>query len=144
MTLVTLFIVALLAATLFPAQSEAVFGALVLRGEQPVWLLLAVATSGNVLGSVVNWLLGRFAMRFSDRRWFPVPAAPLARAQRWYARRGWIVLFGSWLPVVGDPLTLVAGLMREPFWRFLLIVTLAKSGRYLVIALAMRKLLPGV
>lgn len=144
MSLAGLFLAALLAATLVPAQSEAVFVVLLLQEQDPVWLLLAVATAGNVLGSVVNWLLGRFAMRFSGRRWFPVPAAALARAQRWYARRGWISLFGAWLPLVGDPLTLAAGLMREPFWRFLLVVTLAKGGRYLFLALAAPRLLPAL
>ncbi len=129
-----LFLAALAAATLIPAQSEAVLVALILQGAHPVWLLLAVATAGNVLGSVVNWAMGRFLIRFADRRWFPVPRHRLDQATGWYARYGRWSLLGAWLPVVGDPLTLVAGVMREPFWRFLLIVTIAKGGRYLVLA----------
>ncbi|MFN3847522.1 MAG: YqaA family protein [Paracoccaceae bacterium] len=130
-----LFLAALVAATLIPAQSEAVLIALMVQGGQPVWLLLVVATTGNVLGSVVNWMMGRFLNRFADRRWFPVSKAQLDRATGWYAAWGYWSLLGAWLPVVGDPLTLAAGVLREPFWRFLLIVTLAKGGRYLVLAL---------
>ena len=129
-----LFLAAFLAATLIPAQSEAVLVALILTGAHPVWLLLCVATAGNVLGALVNWVLGRFLMRFADHRRFPVPRHRIAQAQGWYARWGWFSLLGSWLPVVGDPLTLAAGLMREPLWRFLVVVTLAKAGRYAVLA----------
>jgi membrane protein YqaA with SNARE-associated domain len=129
-----LFLAALAAATLIPAQSEAVLVALILQGVHPVWVLLVVATAGNVLGSVVNWVMGRFLIRFADRRWFPVPRRRLDQATGWYARYGRWSLLGAWLPVVGDPLTLVAGVMREPLWRFLIIVTIAKGGRYLVLA----------
>lgn len=133
LALTGLFLAALVAATLVPAQSEAVLVALVLGGGHPVALLVAVATVGNVLGSVVNWALGRFLMRFADHPRFPFSPAQVARAQGWYARWGWVSLFGSWLPVVGDPLTLAAGTMREPLWRFLLVVTAAKLGRYLAL-----------
>ena len=127
---------ALVAATLVPAQSEAVLAALLLDGSRPAWLLVAMATAGNVLGSVVNWVLGRFLLHFRDRRWFPVSDRALTRAQVRYARWGHWSLLGSWLPVVGDPLTVVAGVMREPFGSFLALVTLAKGGRYLVLASA--------
>lgn len=129
-----MFLAALFAATLIPAQSEAVLVALILAGEQPVWLLLLVATLGNVLGSAINWALGRYLIRFADRRWFPVPRAQLDGATGWYARWGHWSLLGSWLPVMGDPLTLAAGILREPFWRFVLIVSLAKGGRYIALA----------
>ena len=136
-----LFLAAFAAATLIPAQSEAVLVALILKAAQPVWLLLGVATVGNVLGSVVNWTMGRFLIRFSDRRWFPVSQTRMDRAKGWYARWGRWSLLGAWLPVVGDPLTLVAGVMREPLWRFVLIVTLAKGGRYLVLGWATLRLI---
>ncbi|MDZ4310523.1 MAG: YqaA family protein [Cypionkella sp.] len=134
--LVGLFLAAFAAATLIPAQSEAVLVALILNAAQPVWLLLVVATLGNVLGSVLNWALGRFLIRFADRRWFPVSKRQLDRAAGCYARWGYWSLLGAWLPIIGDPLTLAAGVMREPFWRFALIVTLAKAGRYLVLVWA--------
>lgn len=135
LALTGLFLTAFVAATLVPAQSEAMLLALLFAGVQPVWLLLVVATLGNVLGSLVNWVIGRVLMRFSDHPRFPFTPAQIARAQQRYRRWGWVSLFGSWLPIVGDPLTLAAGTMREPLWRFLLVVTAAKAGRYLVLAL---------
>lgn len=129
-----LFGAALAAATILPAQSEAVLvGLLLTEAHSPV-LLLAVASFGNTAGSVVNWLLGRSVERYRDRRWFPVDAASLARAQGWYRRYGRWSLLLSWVPLVGDPLTVVAGVMREPFPVFLLLVALAKTGRYVALA----------
>lgn len=128
-----LFAAALLAATIFPFQSEAVLVALLLQGEHAPWLLVAVASIGNTLGSVVNWALGRGAMHWRDRRWFPVKPAALGRAEAWYRRWGRWSLLLSWLPVMGDPLTVAAGLLRERLWVFLPLVAAAKTGRYLVL-----------
>lgn len=128
-----LFMAALLAATLLPAQSEAVLAGLLLAGHRP-WLLIAVASLGNVLGSLLNAWLGRGISRFQHRRWFPVSPGALERAGRHYQRYGYWSMLLSWVPVIGDPLTLMAGVMREPWWRFLLLVTIAKVGRYLVLA----------
>lgn len=129
-----LFTSALVAATILPMQSEAVLVALLGSGGRPVWALLLVATLGNVLGSVINWLLGRYLLHFRDRRWFPASDRQLDRAQAWYRRYGRWSLLGSWLPLVGDPLTVVAGVLKEPLLPFLLLVTLAKGGRYLILA----------
>jgi membrane protein YqaA with SNARE-associated domain len=129
-----LFASALVAATLLPMQSEAVLVGMLLAGGQPAWVLIAVATAGNVLGSLVNWWLGRFIEHFRARRWFPVTPARLEQAQGWYRRYGRWSLLLSWAPIIGDPLTMVAGLLREPLPVFLLLVTLAKLGRYLVLA----------
>ncbi|MBV5264633.1 YqaA family protein [Pinisolibacter aquiterrae] len=131
-----LFLTALVAATLLPAQSEAALVGLLLAGAQPPWALLLAASLGNVLGSVVNWLLGRGVERWRDRRWFPVSAKDLDRAAVWYRRWGKWSLLLSWAPIIGDPLTLVAGVLREPFPVFLLLVTVAKVGRYLVLVAA--------
>lgn len=128
-----LLVAAFLAATLLPAQSEAVLVGLLLGGYEP-WLLILAASVGNVSGSLVNWWLGRGIARFSDRPWFPVKPEALARAQQWYARYGKWSLLLSWVPIIGDPLTLAAGVMREPLRVFLLLVTVAKTGRYLVLA----------
>jgi membrane protein YqaA with SNARE-associated domain len=133
-TLGGLFVLAFVAATILPAQSEAALAALVLAGTYHPALLIAVAGAGNVLGSVVNWGLGRFVDRFSDRRWFPVSVAALDRAARWYARWGHWSLLLSWMPVIGDPLTVAAGVLREPLWRFLLVVGFAKVARYIAVA----------
>ncbi len=129
-----LFASALIAATILPMQSEAVLVGLLVDGTRPIVILLIVATIGNVLGSIVNWYIGRFALRFKDRRWFPASDTQLARAQGWYRRYGRWSLLGSWLPVFGDPITVVAGILREPFFSFLLLVTIAKGTRYLLLA----------
>ena len=130
-----LFFSAFGAATLLPLQSEAVLVALLLNGNYSVGLLLGIATLGNVLGSLVNWLLGRSVEVFKDRRWFPVSTAQLEKARSHYRRWGHWSLLLSWVPIIGDPLTLVAGVMKEPLWRFLLIVSLAKAARYAVVAM---------
>lgn len=129
-----LFSAAFLAATLLPAQSEALLVGLLMTGRHPLAALLLVATAGNVLGSVVNWLLGRFVERFRDRPWFPVSPRALDRASGWYRRFGLWSLLLSWMPVIGDPITLAAGVLRVPFWPFLVLVTIAKFGRYAVLA----------
>lgn len=129
-----LFMSALIAATMLPMQSEIVLASLLALGDQPVWALIAVATTGNVLGAVINWLLGRYIERFRDRRWFPLRESQLDRFQRMYHRWGHWSLLMSWAPFVGDPLTVIAGVLREPLWSFVLIVLIAKLGRYLVVA----------
>lgn len=135
LTYAGLFAVALGAASILPMQSEPVLVALLLLADHPVWALVAVASLGNTLGSCINWLLGRAVERFRDRRWFPVPPDKLARAEAWYGRWGRWSLLMSWAPIVGDPLTVVAGVLREPFWTFLLLVAIAKTGRYIVLTL---------
>jgi membrane protein YqaA with SNARE-associated domain len=131
----SLFLSALSAATLLPLQSESVLVALLLSASYSPWGLVAIASLGNVLGSLLNWLLGRYLEHFRQRRWFPVSEARLRQAQQWYARYGRWSLLLSWLPIIGDPLTLVAGVMRERLWLFLLIVSLAKTTRYAVLTL---------
>lgn len=131
-----LFSSALIAATLLPAQSELVLAGLLMAGKQSPTALILVATVGNVLGSAINWWLGRYLEHFKDRRWFPFKPPVLDRAAGWYHRYGRWSLLLSWAPIIGDPLTLVAGVLREPFRSFIVIVTLAKLGRYLVLAAA--------
>jgi membrane protein YqaA with SNARE-associated domain len=130
----SLFGVAFIAATILPAQSEAALVALLVTGKWSPLLLVAVASVGNVLGAVVNWALGRGITRFRHRRWFPVGERALERATGWYRRWGRWSLLLSWAPIGGDALTVAAGVLREPFWSFLLLVTIAKAGRYLVLA----------
>lgn len=133
-TYLGLFLVAFGAATLLPFQSEAVLVGLLAHGEYSPWTLIATATTGNVLGSFVNWIFGRYVERWRDRPWFPVSNKKLASAERSYHRYGRWSLLLSWAPLIGDPLTVVAGIMREPLRSFLPIIVIAKLGRYLVLA----------
>lgn len=133
-----LFLAALLAATIVPAQSEAALAALHLSGRFPVAELVAVATVGNVLGSTLNWVLGRYLVHFRDRRWFPIKPGSIDRATRWYGRWGVWSLLLAWVPVIGDPLTVVAGVLRTNIGLFLALVTIGKLGRYVAIVVAVR------
>jgi membrane protein YqaA with SNARE-associated domain len=126
---VGLFASAVLAATVLPGASEVLMLGLLVQGLDAATLWL-VATVGNVAGSTLNWWLGRFALRFADRRWFPVGPAGLERAQGWYRRWGRPSLLLSWLPGVGDTFTVAAGAMRVPIVPFLVLVAIAKGGRY--------------
>lgn len=130
-----LFLAAFVAATILPAQSEAALAGMVLSGRYDTALLVAVASLGNVLGSLTNWMLGRLVTVLEDRPWFPVRREKLARAEAWYRRFGRWSLLLSWAPVIGDPLTVAAGLMRERLDVFLVLVTMAKVGRYVAVAL---------
>ncbi|WP_338665944.1 YqaA family protein [Pararoseomonas sp. SCSIO 73927] len=136
----SLFAAAFIAATLLPAQSEAVMVGLLLTGDYSPMLLVLVASVGNVGGAVLNWTLGRAVERFRGRRWFPVPDKALDRAQAWFTRFGIWSLLLSWLPIGGGALTVVAGVLRVPFWRFVVLVALGKVGRYVVLALVTLRL----
>lgn len=136
----SLFFAALIAATLFPLSSEALLAALLYQQYSPV-LLWLVATSGNTLGSCINWYLGKECLRWQDKKWFPIKPAQLACAQQQFQRYGLLSLLFAWVPVIGDPLTFVAGVMRIAFWKFFMLVAIGKSLRYaLVIYITLRAL----
>ncbi|OTG84675.1 YqaA family protein [Acinetobacter sp. ANC 4648] len=130
MAYILLFISAFGAATLLPLQSEAVLIGMLVQAQYSALLLILVASVGNILGSCVNWYLGLKIEQFKDKKWFPVSEAKMLKAEIMYQKYGFWSLLLSWTPVIGDPITLIAGLMRENFWRFLLMVTIAKLGRY--------------
>jgi membrane protein YqaA with SNARE-associated domain len=131
-----LFAIAFVAATILPAQSEAALVGLLVAGTHSPILLVVVASLANVIGAVVNWALGRGVERFRDRKWFPVSAASLDRATGWYRKWGRWSLLLSWAPIGGDALTVAAGVLREPLWSFLILVTIAKTARYIALAAA--------
>lgn len=125
-----LFLSAFGAATLLPLQSELVLLNAVSNHRDSISLLIAVATVGNVLGSIVNWLLGMYFQQLKDKKWFPFKPEKLINAQRFYAKYGYWTLLLSFVPIIGDPLTFLAGLMRVNFFKFLALVIISKLGRY--------------
>ena len=135
-----LFFTAFIAATVFPMQSEAVLAGLLLKTAYAPVLLVSIASVGNVLGSCVNWWLGRSAEKFKDRKWFPVSEHSLVKAQQRYHRYGKWSLLLSWVPFVGDPITVMAGVMKEKFYIFLSLVFIAKAARYIAIGVSVTHL----
>lgn len=135
MLYLTMFASAFLAATVVPFASEFTLAAALVAGGAIHWLVIA-ATLGNTLGAVVNWGLGRFIELFRDRRWFPADADQLESAQAWFRRYGVWSLLLAWMPVAGDALTVVAGVMRVHIAPFLILVATGKGLRYVVLALA--------
>jgi membrane protein YqaA with SNARE-associated domain len=124
-----LFLSALLSATLLPGGSEALLVWRIVDGADPL-AAVAVATAGNLSGSLVTYLMGRAGNAALHRRWLRVEPARLARAEAWFGRFGYPVLLLAWLPVVGDPLCLAAGLLRFNAPVFLLLAGLGKLARY--------------
>jgi len=104
------------------------------EGYAPLWVWL-VATAGNSLGAVVNWILGRFLTRFESARWFPFQPESLHRSQAWFQKYGVWSLLLAWLPIGGDALTFIAGVMRVRFGLFLLLTAIGKGARYAVLFL---------
>lgn len=137
-----LFVWSFLAATLVPLSSEVALAAAHAAALAPPAMLLAVATLGNTLGAAVNWGLGRYFLHFQHRRWFPFKPRQVERAAGLFGRLGWPVLLLSWLPVVGDPLTFAAGMLRYPFGWFLALVVAGKAARYAVVLGLTDALLP--
>jgi len=132
MTYLLLFLTAFAAATVLPLSSElAVVAAL--NTQATPWLIWAAVSLGNILGSVVNWALGLFFERFKNKSWFPFKTNQLNRAQNLFNRYGqWSLLF-AWVPIIGDALTLIAGVMRMRLWLFLTLVSIGKSLRYIIV-----------
>ena len=129
MAYLTLFLTAFAAATLLPAYSEILVGTLVNQDYALFWIWFW-ATAGNTLGSVVNGIIGRQVDRFKHKRWFPVSELQLHKARNRFNRYGqWSLLLG-WLPIGGDALTLVGGIMRVPWLNFVVMVAIGKGLRY--------------
>lgn len=125
---------AFLAATLLPGASEVVLAASLVERTADPWLLVALATLGNTLGSLVNWMCGRFLIAFRERRWFPVSPRHIDRFTRVFQRYGVWTLLLAWAPIGGDALTVVAGIARVNVVVFLVLVGAGKLARYLVVA----------
>lgn len=126
---VALFTVSFLAATLLPLGSEWLLIALLLAGRDPI-ALVVIATIGNTLGGATNYLIGRWGSHWLIRRVLRINEQQQHRAERWFERYGSFSLLLSWLPVIGDPLCLVAGTLRTSIRRFFVLVASGKALRY--------------
>lgn len=129
---VGLFFASFLAATVLPLSSEFMLGLLVANGADPI-LVVVVATVGNVLGSLTCYALGLWGSQTLFQRWLKLSDYELCRARGQFTRYGSASLLLAWVPIIGDPLTVVAGLMRTPLWLFITLVSIGKLGRYLIV-----------
>ncbi|OIQ01075.1 MAG: hypothetical protein AUK35_00485 [Zetaproteobacteria bacterium CG2_30_46_52] len=128
-----LFLSALISSTLFPGGSEAL---LIFRLEEsPTQLavLVSIATLGNVLGSMITYGMGRLGYVLGSR-WFQMPQQRIAQAEQYFSKYGKLTLLFAWLPIIGDPICLVAGVLRYHFIGFVLLVSLGKLVRYSLLA----------
>ena len=133
MIYLSLFAISFLAATILPFSSELTLLGLIATSNYDNLLLLIVASFGNTLGSVVNWALGFYSRNLSTKKWFPFKETQIERSSKWFDKFGKLSLLFAWVPIIGDPLTLVAGLLRVRFLEFLILVIIGKISRYLVI-----------
>ena len=133
MIYLSLFAISFLAATILPFSSELSLATLIATSDYDNLLLLTVASFGNILGSLVNWALGSYSRNLTTKKWFPFKETQIERSSKWFRKFGkWSLLF-AWVPVVGDPLTLVAGILRVKFIDFIILVAIGKVSRYIFV-----------
>lgn len=126
-----LLIISFLAATILPLSSELVLSTMLLTDSFDKYLLLVVASFGNIFGSSVNWYLGKKILIFKDKKWFPVNEKQIAKSEMYFKKYGIWSLLLAWVPIIGDPLTVIAGILRVNFFTFLLLVSVSKTSRYI-------------
>ena len=131
---ITLFTSSFISSTLLPGHSELILTAFIYSNKFPVLTLVLVASLGNILGSVLNWYLGFYFVKFKQKKWFPISHSQLEKSSLWFTNYGKWTLFLSWVPFIGDPLTVVAGILRVPIITFLIIVSISKILRYVFIS----------
>jgi len=128
-----LFIAAFLAATILPLSSEIVLSALLLSGLSPTTLVI-IATTGNVLGSLTNYALGYWGSSVVVKKWLRMSEDDFVRAEQRFIKYGMFSLLFAWVPIIGDPLTVIAGVLRVRLRWFFVLVTAGKLLRYVVIS----------
>ena len=133
MIYLSLFFISFLSATVLPFSSELTLAGLISTSNYDNLLLLVVASFGNILGSVFNWGLGFYSRNLATKKWFPFKETQIERSSKWFSKFGKLSLLFAWVPIVGDPLTFVAGLLRVRFLDFIILVAIGKVSRYLVI-----------
>jgi membrane protein YqaA with SNARE-associated domain len=132
-TYVSLLLISFLAATIVPISSELTLASLLSTSNHSSFILIVTASLGNILGSVFNWVLGFYLFSCINKKWFPFKKNVIINASKKFNKFGvWSLLF-AWIPVIGDPLTFIAGILRVNFFLFLILVTVGKTSRYLFI-----------
>ena len=126
-----LLVISFLAATILPLSSELILTTMLLTNTFDKFLLLVVASFGNIFGSSINWYLGKKILIFKDKRWFPASERQIARSEIYFKKYGIWSLLLAWVPIIGDPLTIIAGVLNVKFYTFLTLVSISKISRYI-------------
>ena len=128
-----LSLISFLAATILPFSSEVVLTTMYLSNSFEPYFLLIFASIGNIMGSITNWYLGKKITLFQNSKWFPVSPDQLERSRKYFQKYGLWSLLLAWVPIIGDPLTLLAGVLKVRFSIFFLLVSISKISRYVFI-----------
>ena len=130
-----LFMASFLAATILPFSSEVVLIFLLLNNHDPIFSI-TVATAGNVLGSVVNYALGFWGSFLIMERILRLSKEKIALSEKRFKKYGVFSLLFAWVPVIGDPLTVAAGVLKTNIYLFLGLVTAGKLFRYIIVVMS--------
>lgn len=130
-----LFMASFLAATILPFSSEVVLIFLLLNNHDPI-LSITVATAGNVLGSVANYALGFWGSFLVMQKLLRLSQKEIARSEERFKKYGVFSLLFAWVPVIGDPLTVAAGVLKTNIYVFLSLVTAGKLFRYIIVGIS--------
>ncbi len=128
-----LFISSFLAATILPFSSEIVLAGLLLKGWNPYYLVF-IATLGNVLGSLTNYALGKWGGTIIVKRFLKVSDKELQRSSNVFNKYGVFSLLFAWVPVIGDPITIISGIAKTNIFLFSFLVSIGKLARYILVA----------
>ena len=140
MAYLSLFFISFFAATILPVSSEVVLLGMLSSKTYSSFLLLLFASLGNILGSCVNWYLGIPFVKFQNKKWFPFSQNSILKASFWFNKYGqWSLLF-AWVPLIGDPLTFIAGTLKTNFVKFLFFVSFGKIARYCIVIYSIDKI----
>jgi len=128
-----LLLFSFLAATILPFSSEILLSTMYMTGSFQTLNLLVIASLGNISGSIVNWYLGKKINLYQKKKWFPVSSDRLKKSEYYFQKYGLWSLLLSWVPIIGDPITLFAGILNVRFQIFVILVSISKISRYVFV-----------
>lgn len=128
--LIILFFVAVESATIVPPQTDVLLLALFATGQYRAWLLVLAAVAGSVLGGLINYYAGRYIRILQQKKWFPIKQRYLDKAARIFRRHGKLTLLLCGMPLIGDAVTLCAGMLRVNLLWFIGLAALSRAARY--------------